>query len=223
MKIAVLVCGHYRDFDYAVKSWDNILSFDFYFSTWNISSHNTNKWTYKTEDVEIHESMIKDYIPHAVVDIMDVHTQYGNMIGHWKNALRLCRDSNIIYDKLIVIRPDLFIKLNVDAVNQSYNEPNTLYCRGNGDDWFEDMFFMGPRDSVETFIDALQLNDADCDPHRKLSAKMKLLGLVHKPMYGDLEFSILRPNIKLISRDRVDLYVARTFEDYFNLVYGRHG
>lgn len=162
-KIAVLVCGQFREFNVAVKSWGLFfdLNCDFYFSTWNKSSQSKFKWPTYLNNVEseVTKEMITDKISNAIVSILNedkynhIHKITDKQILHWKNALKMCCDSVVEYDVIIVMRPDMFfdffdLKRYVDNLkNQEIKTNNSPL------NFFDDTFFMGKFDTIKTFIE----------------------------------------------------------------------
>jgi hypothetical protein len=140
MKTAVLICGEYREFDKAVKSWKFLhqLDCDVYISTWNTSNQLLDKELYKSFDVN--EILIKKHIPNAIIDIVDSKINYelnnpNKMVFHMKNILNLLRNVDIIYDKILFIRMDLYVEINHEKEFKylhDLNETNIIYGCGCG-------------------------------------------------------------------------------------------
>ena len=119
MKIAFLISGMYREFDFVVNHLQiqNLIKYDFYMSTWNTSKQ-------KYEDSELYKefavtpNMITYYIPNCVYEILDESNIFPNetknsnkMIFHWKNCFKLLQDSNKQYDLICLIRTDLSFQI----------------------------------------------------------------------------------------------------------------
>lgn len=119
MKIAFLISGMYREFDFVINHLEiqNLIKYDFYMSTWNNSKQ-------KYEDSELYKefavtpNMITDYIPNCVYEILDESNIFPNetknsnkMIFHWKNCFKLLQDSNKQYDLICLIRTDLSFQI----------------------------------------------------------------------------------------------------------------
>jgi hypothetical protein len=155
MKLAVLVYGMYREFDIAVKSWDflNHIDSDVYFSTWDKSVQKNNRLNI-TIDEEVSEERIKKHIPNAVTSVqsedgfMDL-TNPQKLIYHWKNCLKMVKESGKEYDLIMITRPDTY-KVISEPHHRifNYNKPNTVYglekIKFNNDEPFiQDIFFIG--------------------------------------------------------------------------------
>lgn len=113
MKIAVLIAGEYREFAVAHKFWSflNWEDVDCYFATWNVSVFiNQNK---RHPDITelINEESIRKYINPKAIDISEKFNTYiynpGYMLDRWHAVIRLMSESNVNYDRVILIRPDL--------------------------------------------------------------------------------------------------------------------
>ena len=115
MKIAILVCGMYREFETAVKSWDflNKLDCDVFFSTWD---HTYEKHYSLGIDISESESVTVERIRKNIQPIRfsidnEIIAHHLNskqkMILRWKRAISLMKFSGIKYDAVILIRPDL--------------------------------------------------------------------------------------------------------------------
>jgi hypothetical protein len=171
MKIAVLFCGEYRQFDIAIKSFDflNDLDCDYYFSTWNISTQkNVNLNIDITESIT--EEMILDYLPNVDIDIVDLNSHPNldsntkKMIFHWKNALRMVRDSGKDYDIILLTRPDSFLRINfpVGDFNQMTKKDriygiDRISLVGNNTFTMDDTFIVGNSEIIGSFVDTLTL------------------------------------------------------------------
>jgi hypothetical protein len=138
MKVAILACGEYREFEKAVKSWEflNQLDCDVYISTWNKSKQLIDIGNYK--ELIVTKEMIKNHIPNAFIEIQSPDYNMNNinkMVFHIKNSLKMLKQKNYQYDKVLLIRMDLFLKINSEK-NFLYflelNEMNSLYGCGCG-------------------------------------------------------------------------------------------
>lgn len=140
MKIAILIAGEYREFAIAHKSWTflNWPDVDCYFSTWAENYRvfpdikiNQIRETVTVEDIH---SLIR------VVDLdvkeLDDNTRSSKcttwkMIDRWKSALSLLKKSNIHYDRVILIRPDIALEYDEELfknfVYESSASDNDLY------------------------------------------------------------------------------------------------
>jgi len=117
MKIAVLIAGEFREFERAFKYWEfNKLSdqVHYYFSTWDISTEYNEKLNINLCE-KITEEKINNVIKCFAVSIASkecISYVYTNqlMLNRWHTALDLMLSSNIIYDVVILLRPDLVFK-----------------------------------------------------------------------------------------------------------------
>ena len=168
MKTAVLVCGQYRQFDLAYKSWKFLqqLDCDVYVSTWNKSKQLYDVGKYIEFDVS--EDMISSKIKTKIIDVID-EKEYDNlnnsekMVFHSKNCLKNVIQSNIKYDFFLYIRMDLFIEntnINQYYLFYSSNKKNKLYGDGcglvygkEGEPLFNnDTFFFGKPETITKLI-----------------------------------------------------------------------
>jgi hypothetical protein len=184
MKIAFLISGMYREFDFVAKMLEskNLIKYDFYMSTWNSS---TQKYkdddSYKT--IEVIPNMITDYIPHCIYEILNESETFPNkvpnankMIFHWKNCFKLLVDSGKQYDLICLIRTDLSFETlargyslsdSLTDIDEWEFDKNTLYSNEllrirksndyeNGLTYVaDDLFFCGSRKIMGRFINGL--------------------------------------------------------------------
>jgi hypothetical protein len=223
MKIAVFVYGMYREFDVAVKSWDFLFKMDcdFYFSTWSKSTilhYPTNTFIEKPVTIE----MITNHIPNAKVELLDeekymidnenVKDDYNNklvnsekMIHHWKNCLKMCKNSGIKYDQIMLMRPDGYFLIKFPYENLiKFNRDNILYGKGNGiqinhdlTHTINDVFFIGNESTISRFIEVLP-NKLDKFNGNNIHSELSESILLNKFFYvGIIGFDsyIIRPNI----------------------------
>lgn len=133
MKIAILIAGEFREFEICIKSWtfknwDNV---DFYFSTWNISREiNLKLGINLHEDVTIEKIQKHIKVVDYAIDptkLLLKNTYY--MLDRWKRGLKLIQDSNIFYDVIIIIRPDLYLNFNDNLLKTFIKniKDNTFY------------------------------------------------------------------------------------------------
>jgi hypothetical protein len=223
MKVAVFVYGMYREFDVAVKSWDFLFKMDcdFYFSTWSKSTilhYPTNTFIEKPVTME----MITNHIPNAKVELLDENSYmidnkngYENvnnklvnsekMIHHWKNCLKMCKNSGIKYDQIILMRPDGYFLLKFPYENlKKFNRDNVLYGKGPGvqidydlTHVIDDVFFIGSESTISRFIETTpsKLNKISGNGiHNELSESILLNKFFHINIIGFVSY-IIRPNI----------------------------
>lgn len=215
MKIAVLVYGQYRDFDISVTTWDfiNHLDCDFYFSTWNKSSQTSEKLNL-TSSFDVNEDMIRKFISNSQISILDesiildtgiaLEENTRKIIYHWKNGLKMIRESNVDYDMIFLLRFDTIFTISCEYNEVlKLNEEKTLYYDGRGDvknKTVSDLFFISKFDVLSEFID--KLNDNSNNIHVELSNVISSLNLNLKSPTDKLNFQIIRPNVReLIPND----------------------
>lgn len=137
MKTAVLVWGEFREFENAHKSWNFLkdLNYDIYFSTWD----NTIE---KNEllNIDINESVSEDrilkYFPNATINI---ETQFwshspSKVIHHWRKLFNMVQISNIEYDNVMLIRPDIVLDESHDKfepILHKLNDERIIYGLGS--------------------------------------------------------------------------------------------
>lgn len=217
MKIAVLVYGMYREFDYAVKSWDYLfdLDCDFYFSLWNISKK-THVPTYCDIVKPVTSDMILKHIPNAKIsllneDDLDVSIPVSNkMVHHWVNGLNMIKNSEIKYDIIMLVRPDsyFFIKIPTDNVNY-FNKKNVIY--GTQGTFIsselhyvtEDRFLMGDFETISEFITTI---DARKNIYKSIHHYISDSLFENRFSFvqiGGIVVSVLRPNFILLDQNNV--------------------
>ena len=117
MKIAVLISGQYREFEIAVQSWKFIpkgSDVDFYMATWNISYDEIYDGKSTPDENGIQHITIERI--EKVINLRDFRilpevegntiTRYTSLI---KNSLQMLINSNIKYDVVMIMRPDLWV------------------------------------------------------------------------------------------------------------------
>lgn len=211
MKTAVLVYGEYREFDNVVDSWKILdrLNCDFYFSTWNKSKQNNNKLGIKRE-FDVTPDMILKYYPDAVIDILnkesisELDDMWGNGVKiyhHWKNCLKLLKDSKKKYDFILIIRPDLFLTLNknytlfpIKLLSKIYKK-NSLFVGGDivTNTMVSDVFIFGSYDVLEKLLN--DSNDFGGDIHYELFNYINnsKIEFIHTNLF--IKTDIVRPNV----------------------------
>jgi len=184
MKIAFLITGMYREFDFVTTHLQvqNLTKYDFYMSTWNTSNQKyENDDSYKK--FKVTPNMITDYIPNCVYEILDESNIFPNetknsnkMIFHWKNCFKLLQDSNKEYDLICLIRTDLSFQILAKGFTMSESlsdiddwdfDRNTLYSNellrirksNTSEDGMvyvaDDLFFCGSKKIMGRFINGL--------------------------------------------------------------------
>jgi hypothetical protein len=226
-KIAVLVCGQLREFNIAVKSWNGLfdLNCDFYFSTWDKSSQSDFKWVnYLNPVTEVTKNMITDKIPNAHVSVLN-EDKYNNInkykitdkqILHWKNALKMCVDSGVKYDVIIVTRPDAFVQLP-DLENHIDNLKE-CEIRNTGDEnipkFFEDILFMGKFNTMKIFIE--NINESKIFKiHEDIYRHITYLNFYLNPFPPKLMATEVRPITNELYRQNINYNnIKKSNEDF---------
>ena len=243
-KVAVLVGGQYRHFDIAVKSWKPLIDYgcDFYFSTWDTTQLKTNLLPDYSEDrIVVTEDMITDYIPNAKVKI-SIESQEppkvkGNglkMLAHWKKLVDMVRGKD--YDILIVTRSDVFFNPEIafsfffDTQTLSKEtlygktfiplEPDERY----ENHLFDDVFFMGYSNTVERFVDSIDIEDPDATAsHRYLKTICHSLSLpvisfpTGEPIRNEEVYAIVRPTVLSVDEKYYNYSNIKVCQRYFGI------
>lgn len=230
-KIAVLVCGQLREFNIGVKSWSCLfdLNCDFYFSTWDKSSQSKIKWldTFVNDETYVDKDMITDKIPNASVSVLNedeynhIHKVTDKLFLHWKNALKMCVNSNIEYDVIIVTRPDGFLHLP-DLKNYINNlKENEIRNTSFGDlsNFFEDIFFMGKFNTIKTFIENIKESEITYI-HEDLYKYLISLNFFLNSFPFDLKATEVRPVINELYIKNIDYDTVKLSNSEFILKYG---
>ena len=230
-KIAVLVCGQLREFNIGVKSWGCLfdLNCDFYFSTWNKSSQSKFKWldTFVNDETYVNKDMITDKIPNANVSVLDedeydyIHKVTDKQILHWKNALKMCVNSNIEYDVIIVTRPDGFLDLPnlVKHINDlKDNEIKTMI--NTPPKWFYDIFFMGKSNTIKTFIENIKESEITYI-HEDLYKHLISLGMNLDLLPSEMKSTEVRPTTNELYIKNIDYDTIMLGKNEFISKYGK--
>ncbi len=221
MKIAILVYGMYREFDIAVTSWNFLSKFDceVYFSTWSRSKQKNKKLDIIIDE-EVTEKRILDHIKDANVLILDdVFSELTNpekMIFHWKSGLKMIKKSGIIYDYIMLTRPDNYFDFNFDFENINSDEDlreGSVYgleeIRNNGEELFiQDIFFFGKYDLIEKLIDnipeRLDGNECNGSMHHHL-AKHILLSEIKIKKIPRTSVVTVRANSRQLNKEEISI------------------
>jgi len=169
MRIAVLISGEYRTFGICCKTMkflDNP-NVDIYFSTWNKTVYSAPKINlYAEEDVTI-EKIKKDLGKDAIIEIEPhnsfVEKRYNSkMIHRWKRGFELIKRSNILYDYVLIMRPDLFFDVtriqNTFDFAEKYKDSFAVGWRTPTDTRFlNDIMFFSSYNNMKNLIDSLTI------------------------------------------------------------------
>jgi hypothetical protein len=243
-KVAVLVGGQYRHFDIAVKSWKPLIDYecDFYFSTWDTTQLKTNLHPDYSEDrIIVTENMITDYIPNAKVKIsiesQELPEIKGNglkMLAHWKKLMDMVRGKD--YDILIVTRPDVFFNpeiafgffFDTQALNKDALYGKTFIPLESNDRYenhlFDDVFFMGYSNTVERFVDSIEIEDPDATAsHIYLKTLCHSLSLsvisfpTGEPIRNEEMYAIVRPTVLSVDEKYYNYSNIKVCQRYFGI------
>lgn len=223
MKIAVIIYGMYREFDIAVKSWKflNDSDFDFYFSTWSKSIQKCESLGYDLNE-DITSEMISKHIPNAVIDVVNednVEFDFNGlgpglinstkMIYHWKNGLKLIKESGKEYDLIVLMRPDSYMMLNDDGIKKlkecSLDDRiygcNFIHITGLKHYFLVDTFFCGTFHNISKLIDTLP-NKITFNIHTELAKHILSLGL-YVDAVSEFNSVVVRPNVREFEKSDV--------------------
>lgn len=231
-KIAVLVCGQLREFNIGVKSWGCLfdLNCDFYFSTWNKSSQSKFKWldTFVNDETYVDKDMITDKITNVSVSVLNedeynhIHKVTDKLILHWKNSLKMCIDSNVEYDIIIVTRPDVFLHLP-DLINYINNlKENEIRNTSFGDlsNFFEDIFFIGKFNTIKTFIENLKESEITYI-HEDLYKHLISLDMNLDSLPSEMKSTEVRPTTNDLYENNIDYDTIMLGKNEFITKYGK--
>lgn len=222
MRIAVLVYGQYRELDIAIKSWGFKDKYycDFYFSLWDktlMKSRNTGE---KVE-IGINETMVKSYIPNAVVSLLNEKdffddTSNDNIavnksqraIFHMMNCMKLVDQSKINYDNIILTRTDQFMSSedNFDTF-KTLNEENVIYGISeiwelDGNKFMMDTFLFAQYYTMKKFIENLPRHK-DVGLHNNMPSTIINLNMFLKTI-DKFRSTIVRPNCRNLHEDELN-------------------
>jgi hypothetical protein len=137
MKIAILVAGEYREFVLAHKFWTFLkwTNIDCYFATWDTSIF--EKYN-KEQTVEYitKESISAHITPKSISLDSNPIRKLGEststrQINRWQTSIQMMLESGIVYDRVILIRPDLALEYDESQlakfINEMPNDDNRLY------------------------------------------------------------------------------------------------
>ena len=165
----------------------NVFSFlkcknsDVYVSTWDFTTDNVTKLLIDTK-TEIFENDIKKFLPNSHVKIsleqsVQIEHSINKMLYHWKVLLEMVQESGNNYKYAILIRPDFYIKENVDLYEFICNiEDEKMYTLNDicvlpkyPFVYINDCFFVAKFDMIEKMISYLEVNSEFYDMHIYLS------------------------------------------------------
>lgn len=154
MKIAIVIFGEYRTFDYTFPFWKTDVDCDYYFSTWDTSGDirkfiykDINKINYSSKHpyglkentnktplyFKVTEKMIREKLPNCKIRLHNsLYSCKGNVDAtlHMKTGIDMVIDSNVKYDYIFLVRPDVILNLKKEDINKINNIKNTLFHCG---------------------------------------------------------------------------------------------
>lgn len=224
MKCALILFGVCRELEISSKSWSFMEYFkpDVYISTWD-------RYTIKNTklDIQIDKEITKDYLlgyfPNAIISLQkelslfsdDPYNHNEKMIYHWKNALRLIKESNQEYDILILSRFDVYIKIDSweDKINPEY-----VYTTAGDLDLksLHDIFFIGNFNSLSFFIENFPNDTRDIhgDVYNGImKIEKKHIGI------ENFHIALARPSVYLIKEEYLNFDVVKILDDLWNTLW----
>lgn len=221
MKLAVFVCGMYREFDSAFKSWDflNNIDSDVYFSTWD-KSIQKNIRLGVVVDEEVTEERIKTHIPNAFTFVQPEDNFIGlsnpqKLIHHWKSCLKMVKDSGNKYDLIMLTRPDNYKVISEPHQRLfKYNKPNTIYglekiIFNNEEPFIQDIFFIANFDVMANLIETIPSTITAI--HQDLSKHILQLGYSVEPVEY-IHVVTMRANIRGMKELNIENVFQKTME-----------
>jgi hypothetical protein len=212
MRAAVLINGECRELPIAIKSWKFLdeIDCDVYVSTWDKSIQKNPTLGINIEE-DITEDYIRKYLPYAVISILhkedydfssDVYYHNAKQIFHWKNSLKMMKESGKEYDIVIMTRPDnykfykfdsnKFFELNVD---QTLYGLLAIHVSGPNKQYFVlDYFFSGRVDVITKFIETLP-DEMPGNIHTDLALHILSLDMYVHPIY-EFDLTLARPTLR---------------------------
>jgi len=214
MKIAVLISGEYREFEFAHKFWSFLKwqNVDCYFSTWNESRFVNKRFGAPIIEEHISEEQIRNLIKLKDLDIADINEYMkvgynGYMIDRWHSVSSLMQKSGIIYDRVILLRPDIVLDYDEEFFRNflfnTSNDDNDIYglCGGQLNVPF-------PIDTIQKVSDVMFIGTQN--------SILKLLNISIKPFLKNVYED---PPSKYSPGPVVDIH--KFLADYFLLNYNR--
>jgi hypothetical protein len=234
-KMAVLINGEFREFEIAVQSWNfmNDIDCDFYVSTWSKCIQKNKNLNIHIEE-EITEERIKKILPNANISISNINdydfsfeTSWHNakQIFHWKNTVRMMKESGVQYDSVMMTRPDNYINCAFPSNDfLTMNEEKTLYgplaihVSGPDKQYFVlDFFFVGSMESISKMVETLP-DRMDLNIHGELSRHILNLDMFVKPIQNFRQ-TVVRPSVRGIENVDINIVDEKYWEwgqNHFN-------
>jgi len=228
MKAAILVDGEFREMGITIDSWKFLkeIDCDVYVSTWDKSIQIN-----KSLDIHIEEDITEDYVrgffPNAIISINNINdydfssdTYFNNakQIFHWKNCLKMMKESGINYDVVILTRPDNYLFYKFDSSKFfELNKEKTLYGQdtihvsGPNKQYFMlEYFFIGSVESMSRMIENLP-DEMTGSIHTDLALHFLSMDMYVHPIY---EFSLIlaRPTLRGIENLTMEIINEKFWE-----------
>lgn len=231
MKIAVLICGDYREFDYSYQFWNfvNQIDCDIYMSTWN-KSIQINEHLGINLHEDISEDRVKKNNPNIICSILNEYDYFdlnknspddnsNKMIFHWKNCLKLLKNSGNEYDLILLTRPDIIPKN--ENIKEIYKciETDRIYGQkfieitGKNFYFLVDLFFIGNYYTMSHMIENIP-DKINVNIHTFLARYFLSIDLfVEKTTSFDA--TAIRPNIRKYNPKDVNIdIITKTLQEW---------
>ena len=235
-KVAVVICGQYREFDIAFRSWKFLnlpLDFDIYLSTWDTSYEELYD-TFNTPAGPI-ETITIDRILKTVPNIKDykLSTEPVPRINtihkfeyHIKTGLQLMIDSNIEYDYVMIIRTDMWLTngirfdqiLLADSLpdDEVYGPSKLMFDEPYHAPWLIDCFLIGNYKTMKKFIKLSLRPDDDFGSERMFGDFYVAENLRAVPIPGMYELLGVRSNSRDLPRF-TETAIRKKTKEWWNL------
>lgn len=216
MKAAVLVDGEFREMGITFDTWRFLkeIDCDVYVSTWS-KCIQINKTLDIHIEEDIDENYVRSFFPDAKISInniddydfsTDVFFHNAKQIFHWKNCLKMMKESGVEYDIVILTRPDNYFFYKFDS-NKFFelNKEKTIYGQDtihvSGPDkqyFVMEYFFLGSVESMSKMIETLP-NEMPGNIHTQLSLHLLSLNMYVHPIY-DYNLTLARPTLRGVEK-----------------------
>ena len=131
------------------------------------------------------------------------------MIYHWKNGLKLIKESGKEYDLIVLMRPDSYMMLNDDGIKKlkecSLDDRiygcNFIHITGLKHYFLVDTFFCGTFHNISKLIDTLP-NKITFNIHTELAKHILSLGL-YVDAVSEFNSVVVRPNVREFEKNDV--------------------
>lgn len=179
MKIAVLISGEYRKFDITRKTMSFLddPDVDVYVSTWDKTTYSSPKINLHIEEIVTKDRILSDLGRIATIKLdnhdLIVEKKYNSkMINRWLAGWKLIQDSGIKYDRVLVIRPDLFFEIGLLANLVEIDVTNSIafsWATALHLEKLPEVLFVSTYENIQKLFNALSIdkwvNDSITDWH----------------------------------------------------------